>query len=436
MGLFDMFSGKSPERHEARGDEYAGNRAFGDARIEYEKALEKIEKRFPEKAHLKDRLVGKMQHASNGLAENHLVNADAMAKAGDTADARELYQLALDLVADNGLKKKIEARLRDLAAGIDASGAVKPAYGGAVRENDHTGLEDDEDDGDDDEYEDAYDDEYDEYDDDDDDEYDKEIFDVLCNALPADLQEAYGNYGESFMSGYVALNEGDFEYAVEQLENAMAENSPPNLIPLELATALIHLGDHDAAVDLLESFVRQNPEQTRAYQLLCEIYWEKQDYDRAGRLLAKAPDSLKNSKSVLILEGENLFQRKEYSAAASIFEKYMNAHGKDEIVSRALAKTMEASGRIEDAKNLYAEIINSCLTCGTRADPFLKRRYAELCFQGGDTSTNLLGIYLDLAREDPDNRSVYFSRVSSIFDSQGEADEARRYEALSKKFNR
>ena len=135
----------------------------------------------------------------------------------------------------------------------------------------------------------------------------------------------------------------------------------------------------------------------------------------------------------MILEGENLFQKKNYSAAESVFNKYMEIHGKDEIVSRALAKTLEASGRTDEAIDLYAEIINSCMSCGTRADPFLKRRYAELCFKNKDTSSSLVDIYLDLAREDPDNRAHYFSRVSALLHSRGEFDEAKRYEALAKK---
>ncbi len=408
MGLFGIFSGKPPESHEHRGDEYMSSGAFGDARIEYEKALDKIEKRFPEKVHLKDRLGEKMRSAGNGLAKNHLENAEAMATAGEVADAQELCQLALDLVDDNGLKAEIEKRLAGLF-GNDAFRAAQPQiYDYAANEpDDVAGHEED-------------------------DLHDEEIFGVLCNALPEDLQEAYHSYGKSFISGYIALNEGDFEAAADHLENAMAENSAPNLIPLELATAYIHLHAYDEAVDLLESFVASNPEQPRAYQLLCEIYWEKNDYDRASRLLSKIPESIKQSRAMLILQGENSFQKKDYAAAESVFDQYVTLFGKDDIVSRALAKTFEMSGRTGEAKSLYADIINKCHSCGTRADPFLKRRYAELCYQDGDTSANLLEIYLGLAREDPDNRAAYFSRISRIFHSKGEPQEAMRYEALAK----
>ncbi len=404
MGFFGIFSGRSPESHEERGDEYMTNGAFGDALLEYEKALEKIEKRFPEKQHLTKRIGDKIRGAGNGLAKKHLENAEAMIRAGEFSDAHELYQLALELTEDEGFKREIDKKLSDFALRDDLPAEAPTLYDYEMNETDEEI-----------------------------DEHDEDLFHVLCSALPEDMQEAYRGYGESFAAGYVALNQGDFETAAAYLEDAMAENDPPNLIPLELATAMIHMGEYEETAALLSDYVASNPEQPRTYQLLCEIFWETKEYDRAGRLLSQVPDSIKYSRAMLILQGENLFQKKEYAAAESLYVHYISNYGKDEIVSRALAKTLEASGRTTDAKALYAEILNKCLSCGTRADPFLKRRYADICYQEGDTSAGLVDIYLGLVREDPDNRAVYFSRVSSILHSKGEFNEARRYQALAEK---
>jgi len=234
------------------------------------------------------------------------------------------------------------------------------------------------------------------------------------------------------VAGYVALNEGDFEFAAECLEDAVADNPGPNLIPLELATAYIHMGRQADAIDLLERFISQNPEQPRAYQLLCELYWENQDFGQVDTLLASAPEKTRESKALLLLRGENHYQKKDYAGAESVFENLIERHGKDEIGGRALAKTLEAAGKTQAARDLYGEVINTCHSCGSRADPFLKRRYAELCFQEGETSTRLVEIYLGLAQEDADNRAVYFNRISRILHSQGEVDEARRYEVLAR----
>lgn len=403
MGFFDIFSGRSPDAHMHRGDEYVQAGAFGDALIEYEKALDKIEKRFPEKSHLKERIADKMRSAGNQLAISHLENAEGMARAGDLADARELCQLAMELANDDKIKNDIEIRLSRFDTDENVSG------------NDF-----------------AYDTFQDDADADEEGAYVEELFGVLCNALPEDLREAYHGYGISFMYGYVALNEGDFQTAAEALEAAMDENQQHSLIPLELATAYIHLERDEAAAELLESFVRQNPEQPRAYQLLCEIYWERKAHDRVTELLSRTPDRIKKSKALLMLDGENLFQQNKYAAAESAFENYIALYGKDEVVSRALARTLEASGKADAAKTLYAEILNACLSCGNRADPFLKRRYAELCYQTGEMSSALVDIYLGLVQEDPDNRGTYFKRVSDILLKRGEADEANRYEMLAR----
>ena len=40
MGLFDIFKGKDPDKHEEQGDMLFMNAAFGDARLEYAAALD------------------------------------------------------------------------------------------------------------------------------------------------------------------------------------------------------------------------------------------------------------------------------------------------------------------------------------------------------------------------------------------------------------
>ena len=43
MGLFKLFSGKQPEDYEAKGDARFQAGAFGDAKLEFEAALEKCD---------------------------------------------------------------------------------------------------------------------------------------------------------------------------------------------------------------------------------------------------------------------------------------------------------------------------------------------------------------------------------------------------------
>lgn len=409
MGLLRMFAGKSPEAHEEKGDAYARQGIFGDARIEFEKALHKIETHFPEKTHLVDRITEKFNSAGESLAGEHMENAHAMARAGDVDQAEELYELALGLAMHGRTRRKIEQELSRLAGSPIQTEAgtppetESPAPGGAPEEDIAFAEGEVE-----------------------------EMFSVLCNALPRQVAEAYQNYGDSFARGYVALNQGDFHRAVSELTGAMAENQGrTTLIPLELATAYLHTEEHARGRELLESYIEENPSEIRAYQLLCEIYWEAGELSRAGDLLASAPEEIRHSPSMLMLTGETRFQAGDLKGANEAFQEYADTHGSDEIVIRALAKTAEAAGQIEHARELYAQLMNQCTACNTAIDPFIKRRFAELSYESGETSGKLLDLFFSLVREDPDHRGVYYQYIGRIYEKQGENREARRYLGLS-----
>ncbi|MFP3979796.1 MAG: tetratricopeptide repeat protein [Desulfobacterales bacterium] len=409
MGLLRMFAGKSPEVHEEKGDAYARQGNFGDARIEFEKALHKIETHFPEKTHLVDRITEKFNSAGQSLAAEHMENAQALARAGEVDQAEELYELALGLAIHENTRRKIEqelARLTSPPAQTEApepSGYESRAPDFAPEEEIAAAEADDE-----------------------------EMFSVLCNALPRQVAEAYQSYGDSFARGYAALNRGDFQRAVSELTRAMAENQgQTTLIPLELATAYLHTEEHARGRELLESYIEENPSEIRAYQLLCEIYWEAGEVSRAGDLLASAPEEIRHSPSMLMLIGETRFQAGDLQGADKAFKEYADTHGSDEIVIRALAKTAEAAGRIDHARDLYAQLMNQCTACNKVIDPFVKRRFAELSYESGESSGKLLDLFFSLVREDPDHRGVYYQYIGRIYEKQGENREARRYLGLS-----
>jgi hypothetical protein len=52
---------------------------------------------------------------------------------------------------------------------------------------------------------------------------------------------------------------------------------------------------------------------------------------------------------------------------------YLKAHGEDEAIALALAKTFEALGSKEKAIAQYAEIMNNCQGCGRTIDPVSNR---------------------------------------------------------------
>ncbi|MFP4649531.1 MAG: tetratricopeptide repeat protein [Desulfobacterales bacterium] len=415
MGLLSIFAGKKPEDHEEKGDELFRSKAFGDARIEFERALHKIDTRFSEKAHLKDRIRQKLDSAGDCLALVHVENAEAMAEAGDTREAEELFELALGLAGREDTRRKITKAVNRLYENKNQNqDAAESASGHSQGESA--------------DYENHYSPDTPDFEDRD----DAELFAVLLNALPAETAEAYRSYGETFARGYAALNRGEFDLAIEELSAAMEENRDDfTLIPLELATAYLHAEEHGRARDLLESFISQNPEETRAYQLLCELYWEAGEFSKAGALIESSPAVIRGSASIQLLDGETRFQSGDLNGAREVFRACMDEHGAGEIVLRALAKTCEAAGDIEEARALYAQIMNHCASCQRAVDPLIKRRFADLSLESGDTSSKLLDLLFSLVQEDPDNRGDYYLRIGRIYEKRGEDKEARRYLGLA-----
>lgn len=413
--MFDLFAGKKPEDHEERGDECLKNKAFGEARIDFEKALDKIESRFQEKAHLADRIREKLKYASESLALQHIENAEAMAEAGDIEEAAELYELALDLTGRKDIRDKITGAMQDLWKKT----APEPDAGGPEHEKEEKPFDAPQ--------KDAV-----PQTPDPDENYDGELFNVLLNALAPETAEAYRKYGDSFARGYTALNRGDFDLAIKELSDALEQNSGrPTLIPLELATAYLHAEQHAKAEEILKSFVSRNPSEIRAYQLLCEIYWETGQLSKATDLIKSAPSNIRDLPLMRLLEGETRFQSGDMQGAKAVFKASMEEHGPNEIVLRALAKTCEAAGEFEEARELYAQIMNHCASCQRAVEPLIKRRFAELSLETGDTSAKLLDLFFSLVQEDPDHRHDYYLYIGRIYEKRGEKKEARRYLGLA-----
>ncbi len=214
MGLFSFLGGKSPEELEMEGDKYFKLGEFGASKIEYEKALQKAQKKFPEKTNLISRLLGKITRAKESLAASHLENARALILSRNHDEAEGLLRLVLELSIDESLKENASEELNAIRKTWNLPAAkTHDAVETILKHIDHGGGDQNLDD----------------------------YFSVLCSTLPEDTQKEYLRYGQSFQSGYVALNSGEFEKAVNYLEASMREHPHPHSqIPVELATALVH----------------------------------------------------------------------------------------------------------------------------------------------------------------------------------------------------
>jgi tetratricopeptide (TPR) repeat protein len=170
--------------------------------------------------------------------------------------------------------------------------------------------------------------------------------------------------------------------------------------------------------------------------MLCEIFWEQQEYDAVENLLSSVPGELSESVAVYLLRGENLYQSQRFSEAKRHYQEFLKNFGWNEPVARSLAKTHEALNEMANARNIYREIMDQCRGCNARVDPSIKQRYADLCFSAGLFTTEVLESYLSLARQDPHNAAEFYAKISRIYAAQGNDEEARRFELFAEKYQK
>jgi tetratricopeptide (TPR) repeat protein len=407
MSLLKLFSGPSPKKLEEKGDALFAAGHWGQAKLAYEGALDKRQKRSDQDIDDRHRLSEKIREAAEALAREHRQTAQNLIEGGYDDEARALLTLAMEVTADPQFKAELDAQLRALTSPRNHPDYRDPMVS-TVRPEDSDPLIDE-----------ASEDDY---------------FLALCGTLPQEARDAYLAYGEDFKSGYIALNRGDFQAAAESLSRAMAQNpQPESYIPLELASAKLNLDRPAEARELLESFLEHHPHALPAHQLLCDIYWEEKNFDRVDALLASLPEELAESVAAVLLKGETLMRAGRHAEARKFYRQFLEVYGWNDDVARELSKAHEALGESAEARTLCREIIGRCDSCSARVDPAIKHRYAELCFTDGLYTAEILEMYLTLAREIPENAAGYFDRVSRIYAAQGNPTEAERFLSFAKR---
>ena len=412
MGILKFFSSKDPEDYEKKGDALFETKAYGKAIVEYERAFERVEKSSPWDDGYRQSLRDKISSCKEQLALGHEKMATELMEAGHNDDARQYIELARELTRDDQFAAKLEQHLEQLDT--DSSEAIQatlpnldiPDQGKESEEEpDHT-------------------------------EEDDEHFTALIGTLPEEIQETYRNYPAAFKTGYLALNRGDFELASENLTQAMQElDDPQSYIPLELATASLNLAKYEEASRHAEAFLQHHPDALPAYQLLCEIFWEIKNFDRAESLLTSLPDELAESVAGYLMRGETFYHAGKFAEAKAFYREFSKKYEWNEAIARALAKAHEALGERTNARYIYGEIMDQCSSCHSRVDPELKQKFADLSFESGHKTSEILELYLSLAQEIPQNAADNYQKISRIYSAQGNEAEAQRFQAISEKYD-
>jgi hypothetical protein len=112
----------------------------------------------------------------------------------------------------------------------------------------------------------------------------------------------------------------------------------------------------------------------------------------------------------------------------------MEKYGWHQQIALAKAALHENKGELEQARHVYGDILSQCTSCGQRADPLIKKKYADLSLMTGQHSTQVLEIYFSLVQDNPENAGEYYQKISQIYKLEGHEDEAQRFQLIARKY--
>ena len=129
MSILKFLSGPPPEKIETKGDALFNAGLWGDAKLEYERALAKAQKEGRLSQDWEARLGEKITRTKEALAADHQKTAEDLMDGGYYDEARPLIVLALDMTAD-------EKRHRSLATLAEKLESLQQAEAAAAWEAD------------------------------------------------------------------------------------------------------------------------------------------------------------------------------------------------------------------------------------------------------------------------------------------------------------
>jgi tetratricopeptide (TPR) repeat protein len=397
MGLFSLFV-KSPEDLEKKGDALVLAVKYGSARMEYAKALGKLDGKDVGKDTLLARVEEKYAGCGEALAKEHLENAMDLHDSGIDAEAHHLLHLAGQLATEEETQKRIEELIGQLSSSM-------------AREGEEWDADEEEDDVD------GYPEE-------------DQAFEAICMSLPEEQGDAYMDYCDAFRDGYNALNTGAFADAEEALDEAFEEHGESSYVPMELAAACHNLGKNEKAQKLLRTFLAHHPSHVHGVELLCHVYLEEGQPGKALTALDENLGAMNDTHvELVLLKGRLLSELGEGEAAETWLTGHLNNQW-DENIAFFLASLKKEQGDTLAARKLLETTMGRCTGCGKRPPSHIQLSYANLLKEEGDTSVSLIERYLSLAMEDPSAAPYAYQAVSDIYRTKGDTAEADRYAAM------
>ncbi|MBI2897495.1 MAG: tetratricopeptide repeat protein [Deltaproteobacteria bacterium] len=306
MSFWKKLLGGDFDSNRAEGDEHFDAHRFGEAKLAYERAIDKAK---PEDASRLETLRVRIRDCRAALAEVQATRAQSCLEQGEVEAAIEALESAIEVSDDPDARERYRKRIDEMHA-VDARMAAE-APGEAS---------------DDDRYE------------------------VLSAEWEDDQIDEYERYGERFRSAYLSLHESPSEdsvaRALETLRDLAREHEgEARYVFLEIGRAELRLGKREEGIESLRRFLASLPEdvgevsRVHAHFALADTYLDAKDEAAAQKQLEAAAEAVP-----------------DLTAGHLRLGQFLRSRGKHEEAARALAEAARTMGEIRPDVRVIREI--------------------------------------------------------------------------------
>lgn len=395
MGLF----GWNAEKKLAKGEEQLAKGLFYEARLTFEEIIvhEKVESSIASQAK------GGWRKARAALIANQMSEAENLLRSGDTAQAADCWRAiielagndldcseARDLLARHGGKPSLRSQVLE---GLDSVAAEERLPAEEEEEQEEYAAEDPD-----------------------------QIFEVYLQTLPEGQAEAYRALGEAFRDGYLLIQEGRAQEALDRFAAAGDQEARSPYFQLEVAQALLLAERNEEAVAGLEA-VEGAPEIRRRVAEMRAILHER--LGRHDEAEAEAKIVWEDGKSIdgAIFYAELLVDHGRFEPALEILKPMVHPARPQAEIDRLAARAHAGLGQTGETRSLLERLVESFFQgpIGMRdAPPFpllAARDLVELYMAGGESMDRIRSLIQHLIRHDPEHAGTYKARLAAYAES-------------------
>ena len=219
-------------------------------------------------------------------------------------------------------------------------------------------------------------------------------------------QDADKRYDAFFLEAICQQEKGHLDAAFDLLTHCVAIDSTRSEAFYYLARYYDYLKNKDKALEYSEKAAQLEPDNETYLETLANTYVQRRKYDQAIDVMERIYSKNRDRDDVLSMLVQLYEQQQDYEGAIRTLSRLETMEGKSERLSFAKSQLYTQKGdkkaAISEMKQLADQYPN---------DPNYRCLYGNTLYVNGQQK-KALGIYADILKKDPDNRSAQMAMLS------------------------